>query len=982
MGTRPFLLLVHLTASLSLLHGQSETGTSTLNGTISDPSGAAIAGAKASVRNQATGLLREIETTAEGLYNFVRLPVGVYTLTIEAQGFKRTERQGIPLNVGAVATVDLALQLGAATESVTVSADVPVVETTRTQTATTISEKLIRDLPINGRNFLDFTVLSPAVVRDPRGGDLAFGGQRGTMNSLLIDGADSNNLFFGQSSGRQGVRNPYSISQDAVQEFQVSTSGYSAEMGRAGGGVINVITKSGTNDLHGTLFYFGRNEAFNANNSFFKSLNRARLPYKIHQFGGNLGGPVVKNKLFYFANYDGQRFSEPIPVFPGVGSAPAASDAAGLAALNSLSRYFANYTRGLNNDVVLGKVDWLASASQTFNFRYNLNRFTGRNFENSGNQRAPEATGDSKVNTDSITAAYTKLFGGATVLDLRYTYMSDREPGEANSTDPEVTVRQNGVNVITFGRNNFSPRYTNTRRNQVIGTLSRNVGRHALKFGGDLVIDRIANFFPGQFSGVYTFNSLADFQARRPAQFAQALAGAGTNGALTTPNLRELAFFLQDNWRVTDRLTLNLGLRQDFFKTESNSVLNPDPPLKAAGLETSTIPVDNNNIGVRLGFAYRLTQSDRVVVRGGFGSFYARIPAILTGTVHSQNGIQVQNYTFVSPAIPVEYPNILATPPNVGRTPNIFAAEPGLMNPQTNQWSLNLETKLASSYSLTLGYLGVRGLHLTRTRDINLFPYQILTGTVSTGGAIAFQRRPLARPNPAFGRISLAESGADSYYHGGFLQLTKRFGSDFQVQTSYTFSRVIDTAPDGTAVLPGSGGDELKIAQDTLNPNLDKALGNADITHRFVLSGSWDVNLARNLNNRAAKALINGWQISSIVQAQSGFPYSERVNIDLTNDGNLGNDRPPFVGRNTRRLPSWSTVDMRLSRDFPLRERLKLRLMGEAFNIANKTNIGGVNPVVWNIAPATFTFTPNAAFQRPSSTLDPRILQLSAKIIF
>lgn len=976
------LFSVFLASSITLLHGQSEVGTSTLNGTISDPSGAAIAAAKVSARNQATGLIRQVETTSEGLYSFVRLPVGTYTLSVESQGFKRSERKDIPLNVGAVATVDLSLEVGAANESVTVTADVPVVETSRTQTATTISEKLIRDLPINGRNFLDFTVLSPGVVRDVRGGDLSFGGQKGTMNSLLVDGADSNNVFFGQSSGRQGVRNPYSVSQDAVQEFQVSTNGYSAEIGRAGGGVINVITKSGTNDLHGAVFYFARNDAFNANNSFFKSVNRSRLPYKIHQFGGNLGGPIIKNKLFYFANYDGQRFSEPIPVFPSAGSAPAANDAAGQAALASLSKYFTSYSRGLDNNVVLGKVDWLASATQTFNFRYNLNRFNGRNFENSGNQRSPESTGDSKVNTDSITAVYTKLFGGATVLDLRYTYLSDREPGEANSDNPEVTVRQNGVNVITFGRNNFSPRYTNTKRNQIIGTLSRTFNRHTIKVGGDVNVDRVGNFFPGQFAGVYTFNSLADFQANRPAQFAQALAGDGTSGALTTPNVREIALFVQDNWRVSDRLTLNLGLRQDFFKTDSNTVLNPNALLRTSGYQTSVIPTDNNNIGVRAGFAYRLTSGERVVLRGGYGMFYARIPAILTGTVHSQNGIQVQNYTFSAPNLPVEYPNVLKTVPNIGRTPNIFVTEPNLSNPQTNQWSLNLETKLGASYSLTVGYLGVRGLHLTRTRDINLFPYQILTGTLATGGTVNFQRRLSNRPNTAFGRISLVENGADSFYHGGFLQLTKRFGSDFQIQTSYTFSRVIDTVPDGTAVLPANGGDDAKIAQDTLNPNLDKALGNADITHRFVLSGSWDVNLARNAQSRAVKAIANGWQLSSIIQAQNGFPYSERVNIDLTNDGNFANDRPPFLGRNTRRLPSWATLDLRLSRDFPIHERLKIRIMGEAFNLTNKTNISGVNAVSLNVNAANFTFTPNAAFLRPTSTYDPRILQLSAKILW
>jgi outer membrane receptor protein involved in Fe transport len=978
-------LLSAANLSVAVLQAQSEVGTATLNGTILDPSGSAVSAAKVSAKNQLTGFTRSVDTTEAGLYNLVRLPVGIYTLTVEAQGFKRVERADIPLNVGAVATVDLQLQVGQLSESVSVSADAPVVETTRTQTSTTVNQKLVSDLPINGRNFLDFTILSPGVVRDPRGGDLSFGGQRGTSNSLLIDGSDSNNLFFGQSSGRQGVRNPYSISQDAVQEFQVNTNGYGAEIGRAGGGVINVITKSGTNDLHGTVFYFVRNDAFNANNSFFKSINRARLPYKIHQFGANLGGPIVKDKLFFFANYDGQRFSEPIPVFPTPGTTPAATDSDGQAALRALQPFFTSYSRGLDNNVFLGKGDWIISGSQTLNVRYNLNRFVGRNFENGGNQRAPEATGDSKVNTDSVAVAYTKLFGGSTVLDLRYNYVSDRQPGEANSNNPEVTVRQNGLNVITFGRNNFSPRFTNTVRNQVIGTLSRTWGKHTFKFGGDFNRDNIDNFFPGQFAGVFVFNSLADFQLRRPAQFSQALAGPGTNGALTTPNQTEFAAFAQDAWRVTDRLTLNLGLRLDFFKTDSNTVDNPNEQFRATGLRTSVIPTDYNNVAGRFGFAYRLTKSDRMVLRGGAGMFYGRIPAILLGTVHSQNGLQVQSFTFNAPNIPVTYPNILtAVPTGAARVVNIFATEPNLKNPQTNQWNVNLETRLLKDMSLTVGYLGVRGQNLTRSRDINLFPYQIQTGVIAGGGTIQFERRPPNRPNPAFGRITLVESGGDSWYNGVFFQVTKRFGQDFQVLASYTYSRVEDTAPDATAVLPANAGDDAKIAQDTLQPNRDRGFGNANIPHRFVFSGVWDIRLARNLNNRAAKAILNGWQLSSIIQAQSGFPYNERVSIDLTGDGNLANDRTPFVDRNTQKLPSWTTVDMRVSRDIPIyKERVKVRLAGEAFNLLNKTNISGVNTVRWNVAAGTpFTFTPNAAFQRPSSTFDPRILQISAKIIW
>src|SRR5258708_21619844 len=231
------------------LYAQSEVGGATLNGTITDPSGAAVAGAKVTAVDQGTGFARRAISNESGLYSLIRLPVGTYTLTVEQKGFQIAKRTDIALNVGAVATVDVRLAIGAAQEVVSVTAEVPVVETTRSQTSNVVNEKSVANLPINGRNFLDIAVSAPGVVRDPRGGDLSFAGQRGTFNSVLVDGADGNNLFFGQSSGRAGVRNPYSFSQDSVQEFKINNSGYNSETCRARDGAVNVLTTSGSNGL-------------------------------------------------------------------------------------------------------------------------------------------------------------------------------------------------------------------------------------------------------------------------------------------------------------------------------------------------------------------------------------------------------------------------------------------------------------------------------------------------------------------------------------------------------------------------------------------------------------------------------------------------------------------------------------------------------------------------------------------------------------
>lgn len=977
-------LLTRLVISVCLLtgalFGQAEIGGATLNGTVTDPTGAAVPNAKVIASNSATGSVRSITTNEAGLYSFSRLPVGTYDISVEAPGFKTSKRAGVQLSVGAVLTFDVTLEIGAAQETVSVTAEASVVESTRSQTSTTVSEQQVRNLPINGRNFLDFTVLTPGVVRDPtRGGDLSFGGQRGTANSLLVDGSDTNNVFFGQTTGRTGTgRNPYSFSQDAVQEFQVNTNGYQAEIGRAGGGVINVITKSGTNDFHGTAFEFFRDKSLNANSWENNRRGAPKRAYHFNQFGGNLGGPVVKNKLFFFFNYDGQRNTTPNPVFLTVG--PDTTNPLSVQGYQSLQSYLTPYSNSLNNDVYLGKMDWDITNNQRLSVRYNGNRFNGVNFENSGQASASEHTGNSDVTTDNIAGSHTLVLGSRGVLETRLAWTRDNEPGASNSTAPEAVIRQGGTTVLSIGRNSFSPRYTNARTVQWVETLSWVVGRHSLKFGTDNNFQRIDNFFPGNFSGSYTFNSYADFAAGKPFSFTQAFAGGGTGGPLTQPNVNEFALFAQDSWRTTDRLTLNYGIRYDLFRYAQPPVMNPDAGLAALGLDTSRIPRDNNNIAPRFGFAYKLNHTGTVVLRGGYGMFYGRTPNILTGTAFSQNGIQVQTYTLnaATGGMPT-YPNVLGAPPSVSRRPDIYVFAPDYVQPLTHQWSFNIDTQLANNWAVTLGYLGVRGTHLSRTRDINFFPPDTVQGSFADGTPVTFLRYN-GRPNTNFGRISLFDSGADSIYHGGFLQLTKRFARGFSVQTSYTFSKVLDDAPDFTSVVVGA--DDAKNAEFTTIPNLERGRGNSDIRHRFVFAGLWQIDYAHGLQNRFARALLSGYELSTITQLQSGRPFTATVGGDPNNDGNTRTDRPPFVGRNTIDGPGFESVDVRFARDISIWERARLRLMVEAFNLLNHPNFSSILTSQYNYNATTRVFTPAAGFGSPTATFDPRIVQLAAKFTF
>ncbi|MCU1262560.1 MAG: hypothetical protein JWO80_5445 [Bryobacterales bacterium] len=987
--SKTFQLTALLLFPLGLL-AQSEVGGASLNGTVIDPSGAVVSGATVKLTNDQTGFTRGSTTNGSGLYSFPGVPVGTYVLSMEHPGFRGVKREGIRLDVGANVTLDIRLEIGSSAEVVAVQADVPIVETGRSETATTVNEKAIFDLPVNGRNFINFTTLTPGVVTDPtRSGDLSFGGQRGPANSLLVDGGDSNSVFFGQAVGRTGFR-PYAFSEDAVQEFQVSANDYPAEIGRAGGGVINVVTKSGTNQIHGSAFEFYRDKALNAN-TFTNNRGNTDLgiansslpkqPYHYNQFGGSVGGPIKKDKLFFFFNYDGQRNTNPQVVTTNI---PVPANL-----LPVLGQYLTPYTTGANNDVGLMKMDWNIDDTQRFSIRYNINRFTGTNYENTnlnavGTTSSQSHTGDSKVSTDNVAANYSSTFGANVVLDLRYIFIRDNEPGQANSAAPEVNI----INGPVFGRNNFSPRYTNAKTSQTIATVSVIAGRHTMKFGADVNVLGIANFFPGYFSGSYTYPSYAAFSAGTPSQFIQAFPGPGTTGPLTKPNVVEYAFFAQDSWKVSNRLTLNYGVRYDLFDYAQPSVLNPDPGLAAMGIQTNKVKVDKTNFAPRLGFAYKPLQSDRMVVRGGYGIFYERTPAILIGTAFSQNGIQVKNFTLTqgNPLLPV-YPNVLAAAPPAGAPPNLFVMQPNYATPRTQQYSLNVETAITPDTSVTVGFLGVRGEHLSRTRDINLFPETAASGQFANGAGVTFYRHagipnaPL-RPNTAFGRISEFDSGGDSSYRAGFIQVQKRFAKRFQFLTSYTYSRAIDTVPDATAVTVG-GGDDGKEAQDTLQPNNDRGPANSDTPHRFVFSGVWDINYLNTSSNALTRYVLGGWQLSSIAQVQSGRRFSALVSGDPNNDGNTSTDRVPGLGRNTITGPAFETVDIRVSKDIPIyAERVRLRLIGEAFNATNRANFNSLQNTQYAFTAATSTFTPRTDFLRPLNTFDPRILQLALKVIF
>jgi outer membrane receptor protein involved in Fe transport len=970
---------IQMTAVSALAQSQAATGN--IVGRVVDPNGAVVPNASVTAKNEGTGLEKTTTTDGDGNYRFILLPPGSYTVKATATGFA-VRPVSVTVTVGGESQADISLSLGSASiADVVVVDNASVVETTRTSVATTINQKSIDNLPINGRNFQDFATLSPGVIRDPRGGDLSVGGQRGTFNSLQVDGVDNNNTFFGQALGRGGVRPPYQFSEESVQEFQVNQNGFSAEFGRAGGAVINVVTKSGTNAFHGGAFEYFRDEALNSNDPVVKANeSRAGRPNKraalrINQFGGRLGGPIKENKAFFFFTYDGQRANVPqVLDVPNLGTAPPAA----LAIL--LPKLF-TYPVGRKQDVFLGKVDVSLNKNNQLTLRYNHQGFTGVNNENNGTLSVQEHSGDSLVSSDTLSGSLTTTLTQRLVNEVRFQWARDKEPGQANSSQPEAVITTGGGS-LNIGRNNFSPRETTIKRVQFIDNISYIQGRSSWKFGVDLNFDRVFNFFPGVFSGTYTFPSYAAFGTNTPSAYAQNFAGAGTTGGTTNPDLSEYGFYGQSDFRVNTKLTLNLGLRYDYEQPACPPISNPDTLLLSNGINTANCPKDKNNFAPRTGFSY--APNDKTVIRGGFGLYYGRTPAIVTGTAHSQNGIQVTGINLTAAQIVsagLVYPNILTAPPaGTSANPNLFLFARDYVQPYTEQGRIGIEREVTKGLSISATYLYYHGLHLTRTRDINLFAPAPFARTGPDGVTYTFQRfasttvRPISRlVGLSYNRINIFESASHSVYNGLAIQATQRLSRGFQFIAAYTYSKAKDDRPDQTAVVVGA--DDGKIVENQINPAADYGRSDTDLRHRLVLSPVYEWGQIKWSSNTVARALFSDYTFSTIAQFQSGSPYSALVGGDPNNDGNRSNDRLPGTVRNQFSSPAVYQFDVRLTRAIRIGERMRIRLIGEAFNLFNRSNVATVNNIFFNysggVAGTLTAPSPVTAFGTPRSFSSP-----------
>ena len=969
---RKLLILMLFTAigTISAI-AQSQSTSGNIEGRVVDPNGAVVPGISVSATNQDNGFGKIVMTDSDGNYIFVLLPPGNYKVEVAAaKGFAAATYSNVTVTVGAKTPLEIKLNAGGSVNIVDVTSQGQGIETTRTSISTTVDERRVANLPTNGRNFLDFATLTPGIVRDPtRAGDLAVGGQKGTLNSIQIDGASSDNTFFGQASGRTGSgRAPSQFSIDTVKEFQVNQNGFSAEYGRAAGAVINVVTKSGTNRFTGSAFEYFRDESLNANSPVVIATQASRgQPNKrnkgqINQFGGTFGGPIKTDKAFFFGAYEGQRSNLPNPVIlRSLPFAPANVQA-------FLTPKLTTYNVNRKQDTYLIKTDFNINDRNQVWVRFNQQNFSGTNLESGGNLSSFDHTGNSNVKTSSITGAWIATISPRWFNEFRYQYSKDREPGFANSTAAEVTLSSSagGINdgTFSFGSNNFSPRETTIKRNQIIDSQTFLIGNHSVKYGADLLFDRIFNFFPGLFAGSYRFASYTSLSAQlatptsqNAAQYRQSFAGAGT-GATTRPNNSEYGFFFQDDWRVTQKFTLNLGVRYDYQSIAKPPIQNPNATLLAAGFDTGFRPSDKNNIAPRIGLSYAI--NEKTVIRGGYGIYYARTPAILTGTSHSQNGIQVVALDIncvTTPALCPTFPAVFSTVPTGATLAalNLYLFDKNYKQPFTHQARVQFEREIWKNTTFSVQYTMFRGVDLTRTRNANLSApvatsIPIYNGTTPTGESLTFQRFSNPRLIPAFNRISLFQSSAKSQYHGLSFELNRRFADHWQFNSSYTFSNAKDSKPDQTSVVPGA--DDGKIAENQFDLTGEYARSDLDVRHRFIFSPVYETGTFKHSDNKVLRALLSDYVVTGIIQAQSGIAYSALVGADPNADGVSGTDRVPGTARNQFSTRPAYIVDMRIGRVIRFGEHNRLSLFAEGFNIFNRSNVLFVNNTQYTFSSA------------------------------
>ncbi len=945
-----------LALSAAPLYSQ-QMGTGTIDGRIVDATGAVLPGVSVTIANAETGLSRTVVTDENGRFRVPLLPVGRYVLTTELAGFQSLRRDGLVLTVGQQQSLgDLTIEVATVEETVTVTAESPLIEIARAVPAATFDSREIENLPIAGRDYKNFALNTPNVVMaGPASGrtTINMGGMKGIDTNITVDGADFNNTFFGSATGQPEV--PYFVvSQEAVQEFQVLANGYSSEFGRSGGGFLNVVTKSGTNDIRGSAFFFGRNESLRSTLQDGNGNDLTNAQFSQQQFGGSVGGPIIKDKAHFFFAIDRQGFDRPVAIrfnrnVAGVCNTQIYGQIIG--GVDCLSDEEGDTAELLDNTAILGKVDVQLNSTNTLSIRYNFSDFTGDNFFSTAGgvagtvQAVAENGTNIEANTShSIVVSNTSLMGTNKFNEIRFQYSFEERPRLGQSEDlPTIVINDTG----RFGKQWFLPITSDHKRVQITDNFTYLFGDHDLKMGGDINLTDTSQAFYGWGGGYYQFNTLEQYVARTPAQFTQRV---GLNG-FTTPESgtidigqEEVALYVNDTWRPKPGLTLNLGVRWEGQwnptapeQTDGKQSRNPaNPGLDTIGLVQGEIPDDLNNVAPRFGFAWDPGNNGTTVIRGGAGVFYSRANLLLMANSFTANGYRQALFFLFGgqiPAFPFVYPESGLPPgdPLYNSLPvsDIAFFDDDFQNARTTRANVGIEREVIPNFSVGADYVFADTVNDHRRTNRNIPQPPI--GFDAFGRGLYDGRRI----DPAYNQFQVEESTARRRYNAATFSFRKRLSNRYQFQAFYTLSN-LKTDDDNERDSSGFRNTQPE------NLDADWADSENDLRHRFV--GSAVVDLPLN------------FVFSTLVATNSGRPYNVLSGRDSNGDRNT-NDyaviddtnraRAQAAGqdladglqpRSAARQPSAFLMDIRLSKVFDFGTPGNLELLFEMFNVFNNAN--------------------------------------------
>ncbi len=864
------------------IRAQQTVTSGTLSGRIEDASGAVVSGASLTATNLETNQKQTATADYNGRYRFPYLQVGRYKLSIEAQGFAPLTRE-LTVTVGQALDLSLKLDVAGLSAQVNITTDVPMIETVRTQVTETIHPGEINELPLNGRNYLDLALLVPGVSPTNTGSNQRFAetsavpgqgisvaGQRNLYNSFVVDGVSAND----DAADLTGTY----YSEEVINQFQVITSGGIAEFGRASGGVVNIITKSGTNDWHGSIYGFARNQRFDARNPLAPRKDLLTQA----QYGASIGGPIKQDRTFFFTNFEQTRrnYSAVITIAPSA----VATINNRLNAVGYKGPLLATGVVPASFDTTnfFARIDHKLNDRNQLNARYSRYHITAENSRTVGGLNA--VSRGSGLNDTDQTFAVSDIttLSSRTLNEARVQFTHSRLDAPINdSIGPAVGIS----GVANFGTATSSPLARDINLFEAVDNVSTHHGAHSPKVGVDFLYNRVNILFPGALQGVYAFNSLSNFLTGNYSTFQQAF-GAPSQFQ-SNPNV---GFFGQDEWQISSNLTVNAGLRYDLQ-------FLPNP-----------IQTDSNNIAPRLGIAY--APGDRkTVIRASFGIYYDRIPLRATSNALQRDGSKyvVVQLAPTQAGAPV-FPNVLAVQPATFLTkPNITRIDPNIQASYSEQANVQVERELSGNAAVSVGYLHLRSLHIIASRNVNVPTVPASAGVPNLG-----------RPDPNWGNIGRFESAGDSYYNGLVVSFNKRAARWANMRVSYTLSKTTDDAGNFFFSTPQNNFNRLVVSGSFQAPEQGKEEGLRRALHGFQLSyiytyasrlpfnvllGS-DRNFDTNNNDRPLGVGRNtgrGFDFASLdMRLSRSFRVTERLGLEVMAEGfNLFNRANFGVPNNT-----------------------------------------------------------------------------------